>query len=86
MQCDPDGLLVNQKTLAGRVEISGLRLSVRFPGGKMQRADGQPWRILPCGVVLPATVRLEDGRNGWRPILIRLPATSRRSVTRFSRA
>ncbi len=63
MQCDPDGLLVNQKTLAGRVEISGLRLSVRFPGGKMQRADGQPWRILPCGVVLPATVRLEDGEK-----------------------
>ncbi len=63
MQCQPAGLIVNQKTLAGRAEVSDLRLLVRFPGGKMQRADGQAWRILPCGVVLPATLRLEDGEK-----------------------
>jgi len=59
--CQRDGLKVNQKTLAGRVDVSDVRLSIRFPGGKMERADGQAWRILPCGVVLPATVRVEDG-------------------------
>ncbi len=63
MQCQPDGFVVNQKTFAGRAEVADLRLSIRFPGGKMQRADGQAWRILPCGVVLPATIRLEDGEK-----------------------
>lgn len=61
MLCGRDGLTVNQKTLAGRVDVSDVRLSIRFPGGKMEHADGQAWRILPCGVVLPATVRVEDG-------------------------
>ncbi len=61
MQCNRDGLLVNQKALAGRADISDVRFSIRFPGGKMERADGQAWRVLPCGVVLPATMRVEDG-------------------------
>jgi len=64
IQCHSDGLMVNQKSLAGRVEMPDVRMSIRFPGGKMERAHGQVWRILPCGVVLPATVRLEDG-GSW---------------------
>lgn len=59
--CRRDGLMVNQKTFAGRVDVPDVRLSIRFPGGKMEPADGQAWRILPCGVVLPAAVRVEDG-------------------------
>ncbi|GAT34254.1 prepilin-type N-terminal cleavage/methylation domain-containing protein [Terrimicrobium sacchariphilum] len=61
IQCHSDGLMVNQKSLAGRLDVPGVRMSIRFPGGKMERARGQVWRILPCGVVSPATVRVEDG-------------------------
>lgn len=46
-----------------RIELYG-RLSVRFPRGDWQEADGQRWRIFPSGIVAPATVRVQKG-EAW---------------------
>lgn len=46
-----------------KIELYG-RLSVRFPRGDWQEANGQNWRIFPSGIVAPATVRVQKG-EAW---------------------
>jgi len=60
----PGGLAIREggKLLPGVAAPSGVALSVRAPQGEWARADDQEWRIFSCGLVTPASLRMQDGQ------------------------
>ncbi|MEI6337378.1 MAG: hypothetical protein WCQ57_02195 [Verrucomicrobiota bacterium] len=61
----PGGLAVREgeEILPGVPAPPGAEFSVRFAEGEWARADHQEWRIFSCGVVAPASLRLQDGKD-----------------------
>lgn len=62
----PKGLALREKDqLVLKATVPpGVRLSVRYPQGKWTPAEGQEWRIFSCGLVAPASLRLQEG-TAW---------------------
>lgn len=62
----PGGLALREKDqFVLKTEIPpGVKLSVRYPQGKWAAADCQEWRIFSCGLVVPASLRLQEG-TAW---------------------
>jgi type II secretory pathway pseudopilin PulG len=63
---EPGGLALREGSeLVPKVRIPrGAVLSVRRPQGKWAAADSQEWRIFSCGLVAPASLRLQQG-TAW---------------------
>lgn len=62
----PGGLarLKNDQLVLKASVPTGVQLSVRYPQEKWDAAADQKWRIFSCGLVAPASLRLQEG-TAW---------------------